>query len=303
MLKLFFKSIAFIFGIAIIVLLVFNTCNIALCKNILYKTSNDTNLIVLGHSHTECSIDDKLIDGAINLSQSADTYFYTYFKLKKMVEANKSISKVMLVYTNNMLSQDRDNWIYTGQYLSSKLPKYAHLLQAKDWYVIFRHGQPGNVANTLLKIFQNNLYSCIANNNSQLYKEFKWGGYLFLVRDSIPKEIFLYKEMATKEYNVTINNKSATSTNIKYLVKIAEYCKQNNLKLILIRPPLFSLYDKYYDSELHNMLNNELAGIEFIDYSNCKLKDDEFGDFEHLNYRGANAFTKILLHYIKCKYL
>lgn len=47
-----------------------------------FKLKDSSNAVILGHSHTECDLDDSLIPHVKNLSQGGEAYFYTYRKLK-----------------------------------------------------------------------------------------------------------------------------------------------------------------------------------------------------------------------------
>ena len=64
--------------------------------------------------------------------------------------------------------------------------------------------------------------------------------------------------------------------------------------MILIRSPLHSLYVREYEVEFLNLINSDLKGIPFWDYSNFQLQDNEFGDLVHLNFKGAIKFSKMI---------
>ena len=39
------------------------------------------------------------------------------------------------------------------------------------------------------------------------------------------------------------------------------------------------------------ILSTRFADIEFLDFAKYPLQNSEFGDFDHLNYRGARKFS------------
>jgi len=64
------------------------------------------------------------------------------------------------------------------------------------------------------------------------------------------------------------------------------------VKVYLIRSPLHSKYTGI-DNELKfkELLHKQLLNPEFLDFKDFPLQNDEFGDLEHLNYKGARIFS------------
>ncbi|BCZ45878.1 hypothetical protein psyc5s11_19450 [Clostridium gelidum] len=107
-----------------------------------------------------------------------------------------------------------------------------------------------------------------------------------------------------------INIKDIQEKNVGYLKKISELCKANDCKLILLTPPLpvfeVQRVKNYFE------FNKEIAkiakdlNIEYYDYNLIKpqlfmLKGDYFSDKEHLNIKGAEAFSKSLTSFLKLR--
>ena len=101
-----------------------------------------------------------------------------------------------------------------------------------------------------------------------------------------------------------LGNYEFSESNYEYLSKITELCKQNNIKLVLIKAP--SLYPYWYDEYETQIVN--FAKNNGVDYYNLKEYVDEIGiDYNtdtydgglHLNLNGAiklsKFFGKILL--------
>ncbi len=66
-----------------------------------FKSKKEFHIIILGHSHSECAYNDSLISGVANFSQSGESYFYTFFKTKKLIEQNPNINTVLIEFSNN----------------------------------------------------------------------------------------------------------------------------------------------------------------------------------------------------------
>jgi hypothetical protein len=260
-------------------------------NNSFYKINCTSNVIILGNSHSECAINDSLLRNCVNLSQGGECYFYTYYKLKKIIDCNPNIDTILLEYTNNILWEVMDNWIYGEEFLGNKYPKYSQLISIEDKIFLFRKN-PG----AYLIAFKDAIimkFRLISKKEINVIDELRWGEYLYLIRNKIPqiKDELKKSNQKGKEFN---RNMTTSKYNVLYLKKIVDYCRINKIKLILFRSPLHKLYEKKFDFELFSLLNTDYKDLEFWDYSNFPLDDDEFGDLEHLNYKGAIRFSKYI---------
>ena len=76
-------------------------------------------------------------------------------------------------------------------------------------------------------------------------------------------------------------------------------CKEKNVQLILITPPLFDPMDGAFKERLKQLTKNE---IPFFDYNNQNpiyKNKDYFYDRTHLNRKGAMIFTDEIVNYLK----
>ena len=81
--------------IVIYVVLIFTTTRIIGTK-VSFVLPDTVDKIVLGHSHPECALNDSLVPGLANFSNSGEAYFYAYYKLKKILDQNKNIKTVFI---------------------------------------------------------------------------------------------------------------------------------------------------------------------------------------------------------------
>ena len=82
-------------------------------------------------------------------------------------------------------------------------------------------------------------------------------------------------------------------TNIEYLSKLINLCRQYNVKVFLIRSPLHEKSASFQNEQIFKeKLSDDFSNFEFLDFSKFPLSNSEFGDLEHLNYRGANIFSR-----------
>lgn len=86
-------------------------------NNRFYKLNDSVTGIIIGHSHAEGAYIDSLLPNTVNMAQSGESYFYSYIKLRKLLEANNNIRRVMIEVTNNNLEKEMDEWTFGEMYV------------------------------------------------------------------------------------------------------------------------------------------------------------------------------------------
>jgi len=86
------------------------------------------NTLIVGDSHAETSFDDKVILNSRNIAFHAEHYLFTYFKVKRIIEANPQIEKVILSYGPHNLSQGADVTLFSLGRNSRSFARYFMLL-------------------------------------------------------------------------------------------------------------------------------------------------------------------------------
>ena len=100
---------------------------------------------------------------------------------------------------------------------------------------------------------------------------------------------------ATSKYD----SKKELKAKLSCFKKIIAMCKEKNVQLILITPPLFDPMDGAFKERLKQLTKNE---IPFFDYNNQNpiyKNKDYFYDRTHLNRKGAMIFTDEIVNYLK----
>ncbi len=246
-----------------------------------------TETLVLGHSQAECALNDSLIQGARNLAQGGEAYFYTYQKLRKLLPENPQVKTVYLSFSNNQIEKKMDEWTYDDQHLSNYFPKYSGQMDAEDYKLLMQHN-PKKVMAGELKALKNNLTFILKNKKSYLDNN-NWGGYLYLKRNKIDSLLKSnYKAFLKEE-----TSSEMSEINLNYLKKIVSLCKESNVKLVFFRTPIHpKLFDSYDEKTFQNIRIQQFNSIPFLDFHDFKLDNDEYGDFNHLNFKGAATFSE-----------
>lgn len=132
----------------------------------------------------------------------------------------------------------------------------------------------------------------------------------FLEKD---KEIYSLKEVENDAKNKKIAHLKTKKLKVEteYLKKILKFCKMKKYKVVLITTPFTYLYNKEIDEENYktkiydNIKKLEIEMNEkfvYLDYSHDERFLYElkyFRDADHLNKKGAEYFTEILLNDIE----
>ncbi len=244
---------------------------------------NDVNTVVLGPSHLECAWNDAIIPHSLNLCASGNSLGACYNKLKWVVEYNEnSIDTVVLgcAINNFLYAKDVDIDPYYEE-INSKL-------DYKSFFKLLNHKSS----------FWKMLLTSFPVFNRGGFR----GGYNYLVRDKLDHPN-LYDEvnriMALEEKEGELSEdffKKNCAYQVYYLRKIRDYCREKNKILVIVHAPLYKIPDMISDFGFTRLLLSELGDTQLLaDYSRMVLPDTNyFGDLEHLNYRGAEYFSRYI---------
>lgn len=255
-----------------------------------YKLSDSTKFVIFGNSHSECAFNDSIIRNFKNLSNSGESYFYTYLKVKKIISSNRQVKNIFIEYSNNAIETSMDSWTFDNTYLPIRIPTYLPLMDYSDFRLIWINNYKGFLyclPKSIIKYIGRNLKYVLFSEKGFI-KESRFGGYLYLEKDKTDSLINNPPVTIKKENSKT----EISEINIKYLIKTIEFCKSNNVKVFLIRSPLHS---RYYGVEnepkYREILHFKLLNTELLDFKDFPIENHEFGDFEHLNFKGARVFS------------
>lgn len=284
--KFISTSLVFVFLFYIFLIIAFYSTNNIVDKKSSFKLESNINSIILGHSNSECAFNDSIINNFKNLSQSGESYFYTYQKLKMVLPENEQIKTVYIEFTNSQIFKDKNEWIWGNKHMSYRYPIYAPIIDFSDNFLLAKNN---------LSAYQRSVSSAlklnikrITNNNYEIMDEL--GGYLYLVRDKTDSLINEHNKIRseikkTKDFGIS-------NSNIIYLEKIINLCKNNDINVVLVRSPQHKYLDDLKNETQFLILKDSLfSKIDFFDFNDFSLRNDEFGDFGHLNYRGAYKFS------------
>lgn len=130
--RFFIKRVVSFLSISLtIVLTIFILVKFKLTKQNPFQFDVGVNKLILGHSHIETSLNDKLLTNTVSIAHSADGFFYSYVKLKEAVRYNK-IDTLILSFTPSDLINNDERWTFHPSHMESRLGRFIYFLDADD---------------------------------------------------------------------------------------------------------------------------------------------------------------------------
>lgn len=268
------------------------------------KNINNLKIINLGSSHTTYGIKyPKNIKG-YNMGLSSQKFYYDFEVLKKYYK--KLDQNCIIIIPISIFS------FYNGYDVKDITPNYISFIDrkaliglTKEEYLLGKHFSITQPLSRIPKIIN---YICISLENKKMEKTFvKYSKNLSLEEKRTAAIGTAYSHLGVNDKRFSHNKEKG----IKLLIDILNFCEEYNFKPILITTPQTYLYneqigEKNYQERIYN--NIQLLEKEtgkkylYLDYSHDERFENNleyFSDDDHLNEKGVEYFTEILLNDIK----
>jgi hypothetical protein len=258
-------------------------------NNVPFKIDRKKNILIIGDSHTECAIDDSVFARAANYSFSSTSFLYSYAALRKLIADNPQIDTVLLSFQSSSLAYERErNWIFGEALMAKKIPVFLPYFNASD---------------ILLFIFQPRFYKSALEtprttwdyfmnyrkNNKQVWINDNIGHFRELGYARLQEDI-----NASKPFGSLNRRDTVSQVTLRYINKIASFCKEKHLALILINTPVYQWKTYVNFVEFDENREKFLKDYLFVDYADFPIADSCRADIWHLNTTGAAVFSKYL---------
>lgn len=275
---------------------------------------NKIDSLFIGSSHAYRSINPEIFDqewneNTFNLGTSSQTIEGTYYLLKECMN-NTEVNKVFLEVYHSVLGKE----IIAGEALTKTFiisdymkPSWnkvnylyytvdsdnfinAFILPRREWMKLFD-------LEYIVTLFE--VKSADAYNNYEYIRhtneEYLGKGFVFSYETLNPDTMFRNESLQP------LNDMIIPEYNMEYLNKIVELCANNNIELTLFVAPMpeFTLvdignYDKYIEYMTAFAQNNNFNFYDFnlVKPNYLSLDNTDFKDYDHLNGKGADKFSK-----------
>lgn len=242
--------------------------------------------LLMGHSIVANAYNDQIIDGVQNFAQEGESYFYTYIKLKKILDTS-SIDKVFLDVSPNCFAVNFDDHIWGDNFLNGFLPRYLPFMTLEEYLLLIKNNPAGTVKISLKSLIKwIYIYTNKFSYDSRLI-----GG--FLPRNG---------QLDCANVDNRTFKLDFASTNSYYLEKLVNLAEEREIEIYFIETP-FSELSSWNDLRrpVREFLNKKFSEIKIVQFQDLTdLSCGHFWDFNHMNKTGSKYFSEIVdMHLLK----
>lgn len=250
------------------------------------KIPEHKRILILGDSNPECAINDSIIKHFINLSQSANSYFYNYLKLRQILSNSSSIDTVILgLAPHNIFVEIEEEWLLNSVNMGKMIHDYYPLMEKDDFAVLLNNNREG-VTHAISSIIKGSIKNIVDHLRG---KKSDYGGYLPLERNDL--------NMALPQLKNKNRDFEIAKIETLYINKIIDECKKNNIDLLFINTPKrIELWGskRFEAAHFYSYYSKYFSDIPLLDFHDFYIPDYGFGDLEHLNLQGARIFSEYI---------
>lgn len=268
------------------------------CAN--FKVAGENSILVVGHSHSACAINDEVIPTLINKSNPGESYLYNYLKTRKLLEQNPHINTLMIEFSNDQFSAKMNRWTWEDEFLLRNFPKYGTFSDLETIRFLNRKN-PKSLTKSFSYLMQNNLKMLFLGLD---YNKNNIGGFNLLEGSNVAQKIEKIEEKRKLE-----KDNSFPVDNLRYLEQMIDFALKREVNVYLIRSPLhhrFLDYENLDNEDSFQRLAKELSekyeGLKFLDFGSFPIPDEGFKDLGHLNKEGAAEFSGFLSSWISSEF-
>lgn len=291
-----------------------------------YRKQEKLDMVITGTSLCYSCLDSKVIDpilniNSFNMATAAQELNNSYEAIEQAIN-DFEIKRVVLTFSYLNLVEymniRAETTFFRGKL--SNLPFDKKIKEIMNFSFSKRHFSSPESVNIIFpwiythvkfrpkKIYNNVLEKLHVRNESyqELYDETNAPAHRVLNYNTIGNE-----NSKSTYVGVKFNYGKVSNESFDELLKIIDLCKKNNVDFILVNPPkpafdVISYGDEYFD--LYDYINDFAVenDISYYDFSLIKPEifvnqDDYYKDFEHMNYKGQQAFSKSFADFLSLR--
>jgi len=247
-----------------------------------YKLGSETSTIYIGDSHIQQGINDSEIPHSKNLGVIAESYYFSYFKVKTLLTNNPAVKEVYLGLSYHNLSNSYDQFI-NGEFATFVGPNYFYLLPAREKIRMAMWNENNLIS--FIKITFNKGLEIILKRKKPAFI----GGFDNDFSHTKAVKTSMDKRLRFQYYKNGLLN-PFSELNILYLKKIITLCKDKGVNITALNTPLHEYYRHNLASIYVQKLNQVIQEnqLPYIDLSKSNLSDECFiPDGDHVSVLGT----------------
>lgn len=253
-----------------------------------FKIDDGIENVIIGDSHATLALNDELMSKTKNFSNYSESFIFNYYKLKIIHKLNPNVKNVLLSVGCHNFAKYYDKFTLN----SDLLGRYFVLFPLKEQLSLL------NSSNNKISLLKYAVYYGALDyfiNDSMSYQ----GGYNNIEMEKVVDTKSIEKRI-NRQYGDLDSNDLISKMNIEYFYKIIEYCKENNLNLILFKTPLYSEYSNKIPTVIKDEYAKITKGMTILQFDSLFKSDKKYfmPDGDHLKIVGANKFSKLIDDYL-----
>ncbi|TXB61412.1 hypothetical protein [Phaeodactylibacter luteus] len=249
---------------------------------------NNTSILIVGDSHPQKSINPKYFKDAQNISQTAEPYVLTYWKLKKIF--NSYIPDTLIIgFAPHNISQFNDLKFSNDRWSSE----------------MFRRSYPIEEFNDISSSIDidNNGFRKILWKQTGFYPRKNHINYIGNYSNSSKSNISDWETAIKRHYYQNDIQLGVSQLAVNYLDSIVNLANSKKIELIMASPPVHEHYLGNIPisimQEYVNLTKKYNASNVVFDKTRDYYPDSLYLNSDHLNEMGAKRFSVELIEYIK----
>lgn len=254
-----------------------------------YRVDPKITTVFMGDSHPQCAVNDAFLPNARNFAQAAEASYYTYFKMKTLLENNPSIKKVYLGLGYHNISTHYDQYIYGG-HAKDIAARYFFILPLQDKLTVLAKN-PIDAVELLENAWNNGLKNRKLENTDNTIL----GHYENFFVDVAARKSSMDKRLKL-QFTENGQLRDCSEFNIGYFDKMAALCRSKNVSLIVINTPVHPYYKsrvpEKFRARYDEILNKNR--LKLFAFDTLTLNDSAYvPDGDHISAKGAIYTTAL----------
>ena len=268
------------FAIFVLVYLGLNAgINYAIFQNTKLKLDG-VKTIICGDSHPQRSLYPRRFDAALNISQSAEPYVLTYWKLRYLFQHHKP-DTLLIGFAHHNISAFND--------LKFWHPVWAGEMFRRTYLI-------GNYRSLETVRIDYRKYFDMFVRQMFLYPHMKHITFMGGYANQNTSNISDVKRAISRHYYFRKSELGISDTSILYLDRILKLCKKNDVIPVLIGSPVHRKYFDLIPTEIKQRYTFEKErfkkeNLMVLDFTEDVYEDSFYLNADHLNKKGSIHFT------------
>ena len=267
-----------------------------------HNHNTEDTIVVCGDSKTEAAINPEILNNTINISISAEHYFFTLSKLRLYLSNNPQTKIVMVGFSYQNITDSCDTFIDDPNRTIFMYPRYFPILNKAQIdsltvknlnYYYYKFCRLYGIPNRLSFM---PVWAKLNYTEPTKFYEFR-GGYVRQVKNYGHDKVNYYSNL-----HFHLNNDSCkiSDSNLNSFYNLVNYCIENRLKIILLNTPMHPDYINNVPAFIRIKYMNTIDSLTrnkrvfYFDHSTWSSDTADYIDGLHLNGESSDKYSKFV---------